>query len=197
MTNYWEKEQHSPAWIANKLIQGFARKDDLPEMNDLEFRTEVDRRLKEVGYKLITYNDSEWWGAFNTEDSMLKLMSRKGVDLNARAFIAVLWRELVWPCVQQTSKNKHTPYITEKAFRDKYRPLIDYICRNKANYTKVMNFLRNNKFVQTVQKQRLGLKRQAVWEAGPALQLWIDRDVIQTAMDQTYLFHSEGRQDNA
>lgn len=197
MSNHWEKEQHTPVWVANQLIHGFAKKDHSPEMNDPDFRVEVDRRLQEVGYKLITYNDSEWWGALNTEDSMLKLMTRKGADLNTRAFIAVLWRELVWPCVQQNSKNKQTPCITEKAFGDKYRPLIDYVCQNKANYTKAMNFLRQNKFMQTVSKKRLGLKRQSVWEAGPALELWIDRDVMQTAMDQTYLFHSEGRQENA
>lgn len=197
MNNHWEKEQHTPAWVANQLIHGFAKKEHLAEMDDLNFRVEVDRRLQEVGYKLITYNYSEWWGAINTEDSTLKLMTRKGVDLNTRAIIAILWRELVWPYVQQTSKNKETPCITEKAFRDKYRPLIDYVCRNKTNYTKTMSFLRQNKFIQTVSKQRLRLKQQYVWEAGPALELWIEQDVIQTSMDQTYVFHSEGSQENA
>lgn len=197
MSNHWDKEQNTPACVANKLIQGFVKKDNLPEMNDPDFRVEVDRRLRDVGYKLTTYSNSEWWGALNIDDSTLKLMTRKGVDLNTRAIIAVLWRELVWPGVQQSVKSKQSPYITEKAFIDKYRPLIDYVCRNKANYTKAMRFLRQNRFIQTVPRKGFGLKRQYVWEAGPALELWIDRDAMQTAIDQTYLFHNEGRQENA
>lgn len=198
MSNHWEKEQYTPAFVANQLIHGFAKKDHLPEMNDPDFKLEVARRLEEVGYRLITHSDSDWWGAINKEDSLTKLMSRKGAETNVRAIIAVLWRELVWPCVQQTSKNKHAPSITEAAFNDKYRPLIGYICRNKSSYTKVMTFLRQYRFVQTVTKQRLGIKRQSAWEAGPALELWVDRDTIQTAMDQTFIFHSiEGGQSNA
>lgn len=193
MSSHWEEEQHAPAWVANQLIHGYIKKEHLPEMNDMDFRVEVDRRLQEVGYRLITYSDCEWWGARNNEDSMLKLMTRRGIDINTRAIIAVLWRELVWPSVQQPSKNKQKPYITENAFLDKYRPLIDHVCRNKANYTKVMTFLRQNKLIQTVSKKYLIVKHQSAWEAGPGLELWIDRDVILTAMDQTYLFHSEGR----
>lgn len=166
-------------------------------MNELEFRVEVSKRLEDVGYRLVTYTDSEWWGALNNEDSLEKLMTRRGVDINTRAIIAVLWRELIWPKVQQTGKNKTAPFITEAAFQDKYRNLIGYVCGNKAAYTKAMNFIKQNKFIVTGHKRKLTMKKSFVWEAGPALELWIDRDVIQTAMDQTYLLHSEGRNENA
>lgn len=199
MSNQWVAEQRTPTFVANQLLHGFAKKDQLPEMNDQDFRLEVSRRLEQVGYRLITYTDSDWWGSLNNQDSLIKLLDRKGLEKNARAIIAVLWRELVWPCVQQTSKNKQAACITEEAFRDKYAPLIGYICKYKSGYSRVITFLKQNRFIHTVSKSRLGgIKRQSVWEAGPALELWVDRDIIQTEMDQTFLFYSiEGGQSNA
>lgn len=198
LENHWNEIRPTPEWVANQLIHGFLEKSELTCMNDSDFRSEVGRRLAEVGYQLLTYHDCAWWGAINSQDTIEKLLTRKGIDVRVRAFIALLWKELVWPKMLRTADKKaDQPYITEAGFRQKYFNVVGYICKTKHSYNMVMRFLREYKFLRTGQRRKLGIKTFPVWEAGPALELWIDRNAMQVAMDQTYILHNQGSENNA
>ncbi|MFA9459003.1 hypothetical protein ACERJO_19945 [Halalkalibacter sp. AB-rgal2] len=159
--------EYTPDEICAKLTTGACTRDLFPQLKyNLGLKEKVAERLDQAGYEFVDDPISDCYDArikphIRSLTDLVEGELGKGLTIQAKAMIAILWCYLILPRIDSTMKEglKEDPYITEDQLFENFKQHIG----SRQNLRRTLTLLRQYDFIQSIWGKRNAIK------AGPRL----------------------------
>ncbi|MFC7394609.1 hypothetical protein [Scopulibacillus cellulosilyticus] len=159
--------EYTPDEICAKLTTGACSRDMFPQLKyNLVLKEKVAERLDQAGYEFIDDPISNCYDArikqhIRSLNDLVEGELGKGLTIQAKALIAILWCYLILPRIDLKIKEElqEEPYMTEDQLFENFKQQIG----SRKSLRRTLTLLRQYDFIQTVWGKKNAIK------AGPRL----------------------------